>query len=641
MQFKHPEFLYALFALIIPIIVHLFQLRKFQKVDFTNVQFLKKVSLQTRKSSQIKKWLTLITRLLLFASIIIAFAQPFLANAELVGKENNTVIYLDNSFSMEAKGTKGPLLKRAVQELLSELPENEQFSLFTNTETFTNVSKKDIQNDLLQLDYTSNQLPYTAAYFKASQMLGNKSEEIKRILFISDFQQKNDPISFPERADTELHLINLAPVTNANISIDSLFLEKNNQDDLLLQVRLSASGRNTENTSISLYNGEKLLGKTSVSIPINQSVNATFKLTEEELINGKVSIDDPGLTFDNQRFFSLNPSKKINVVVIGNANDNYLKNIFTQDEFNFVSYSFNTINYNDFSTADIVVINELSDIPASLINSLKSLRLRDGYIVFIPSEKGNLESYNQFLTDFNASVFNQISESKKKITTIRFSHPLYQGVFDKEVSNFQYPEVNSYYRTQTSDAILLYEDEGPFLYKSGNLFVFTSALNKENSNFKNSPLIVPTIYNMGKRSVKIPDISYTIGKSNIYEIPVVLGQDGVLTLESNNESIIPLQQSLANKVQLNTSDVPTKSGIYAVKNRNEVLQYVSYNYDSSESNLNYYNLSENERYSIHSNVTDILKQIKEDGTINELWKWFVIFALIFLLIEILLLKYLK
>ena len=54
MQFKHPEILYALLLLLIPIIVHLFQLRRFQKVPFTNVAFLKEISVQTRKSSTIK-----------------------------------------------------------------------------------------------------------------------------------------------------------------------------------------------------------------------------------------------------------------------------------------------------------------------------------------------------------------------------------------------------------------------------------------------------------------------------------------------------------------------------------------------------------------------------------------------------------
>ena len=82
MQFKHPEILYFLFLLLIPIIVHLFQLRRFEKIPFTNVQFLKNVIIQTRKGSQLKKWLTLITRMLLFIFIIFAFAQPFFSDAK-------------------------------------------------------------------------------------------------------------------------------------------------------------------------------------------------------------------------------------------------------------------------------------------------------------------------------------------------------------------------------------------------------------------------------------------------------------------------------------------------------------------------------------------------------------------------------
>ena len=76
MLFKHPSVLYALFALLIPIIIHLFKLRKFQKTIFTNVAFLEKIKMQTRKSSQLKKWLVLLSRLLLFTAIILAFAEP-------------------------------------------------------------------------------------------------------------------------------------------------------------------------------------------------------------------------------------------------------------------------------------------------------------------------------------------------------------------------------------------------------------------------------------------------------------------------------------------------------------------------------------------------------------------------------------
>ena len=65
MQFKTPEILYFLTLLVIPLLVHLFQLQKYVKVPFTNVAFLQKIVEQNRKSSRIKKWLLLVTRLLL------------------------------------------------------------------------------------------------------------------------------------------------------------------------------------------------------------------------------------------------------------------------------------------------------------------------------------------------------------------------------------------------------------------------------------------------------------------------------------------------------------------------------------------------------------------------------------------------
>jgi hypothetical protein len=147
MQFKHPELLYFLFVLVIPILVHLFQLRRFKKEYFTNVQFLKELSIQTRKSSKIKKWLLLITRLLLLAALITAFAQPFFKAKESKNNSNEMYIVLDNSYSMQAKGNKGELLKRAIQELLENTTDNQTFSLITNNESYWNTDIKSIQKE--------------------------------------------------------------------------------------------------------------------------------------------------------------------------------------------------------------------------------------------------------------------------------------------------------------------------------------------------------------------------------------------------------------------------------------------------------------------------------------------------------------
>ena len=107
MQFRHPEILYFLFFLIVPILVHLFQFRRFKKEYFTNVKFLKALSVQTRKSSKIKKWLLLSSRLLLLVCIVLAFAQPYFRAKDNKNTTNELYIVLDNSFSMQAKGKKG------------------------------------------------------------------------------------------------------------------------------------------------------------------------------------------------------------------------------------------------------------------------------------------------------------------------------------------------------------------------------------------------------------------------------------------------------------------------------------------------------------------------------------------------------
>ncbi|MDY8135580.1 BatA and WFA domain-containing protein [Aquimarina sp. 2201CG5-10] len=641
MQFKHPEFLYALFALIIPILVHLFQLRRFQKIPFTNVQFLKAVTIQTRKSSQLKKWLTLLTRLLALAAIIFAFAQPFLASDNIVGKSSETAIYLDNSFSMQAKGSKGPLLKRAIQEILSDLPEDEIISLFTNTETFLDVSKKDIQNDLLQLEYSSNQLDYNAAYLKAKQLLSSSPETLKRVILVSDFQQKEGSFDLPTDATTKTHLVHLQPVTRQNIAVDSLYLQRNVNNELMLQVLLSNTESNAENTSIALYNKERLIAKTSVSIPKNGKASTEFRLEENTKINGRITIEDPAITFDNSRYFTINTPEKIKVVAINEADDSFIKNIYTKEDFELISNSFENLNYNELSNANLVILNEVKQIPVSLVNAIKSFMDQGGVLCFIPASDGNPTSYQQFISSFSSQGLSSLQNREKKITTINFSHPLYQGVFDKRVTNFQYPKVNSYYTANATNTVLSFEDNSPFLYKTNTAYIFTAAINQENSNFQNSPLIVPTLYNIGKQSLQLSDISYTIGQSNIYDVSISLGQDGILSLVSDQESIIPLQQSFSTKVKITTSEVPTKAGIYALQNKDQVIQHVSYNYHSSESDLQYYNLNTTENYEVSESVTELLDQIKEETSINELWKWFVIFALVFLLIEILLLKYLK
>jgi hypothetical protein len=146
---------------------------------------------------------------------------------------------------------------------------------------------------------------------------------------------------------------------------------------------------------------------------------------------------------------------------------------------------------------------------------------------------------------------------------------------------------------------------------------------------------------MGKQSLKLAQLYYTIGVENTVDIKTKLSQDDILTLNADDRSVIPLQRTFSNKVELITTDFPDKDGIYTVKNKETLLKNLSYNYNRNESNLNYFDLSSIKNASIENVVGSTLQDIKSTTNVNELWKWFVIFALAFLIIEMLILKFFK
>ena len=639
MQFKHPELLYALFLLLIPVIVHLFQLRRFKKEAFTNVAFLKYIAIQTRKSSQLKKWLTLLTRLLALAAIILAFAQPFSSKSTSYNTTQETVIWLDNSFSMQKKGPNGELLKRAVQELIENICPSKTFSLFTNTTVYKNTNIKAIQNDLLQLDYTPEYLDYNAALLKGHQLFSKENVSSRELVLISDFQEQNN--SFQPKADSlaNLNLVQLHPVNNNNILLDSLYLSKTTASSLELSVVVKNFGSNAEDLPISLLNNEKLIAKTSIS-KSDKNI-ATFSLQPNEVINGKVSIEDSNLGFDNTLYFNINKKAKVNVLAISDSSDRFLKRIFTENEFNYTNQLGDAVDFNSIEQQNLIILNELKTISNALSMALIEFTRNGGSIVVIPSEKATTENYNTFLAS-NSWILNSFNNTEKKITSVNYSHPIYLEVFDGKVNNFQYPKVEGFFPLKASigATMLSFEDGKPFLIQQNKSYLFTAPLNEENSNFIHSDLVV-TLYAIARNSLKPIDLYYTIGNQNTFDVDVSLKQDEVITLSSIEQTVIPQQQYFNNKVTISTSETPEIAGIYAITSKTDTLQNVSFNYNRKESNMSYQTFGDIQGITVSDSVSVLMDSLKNDSKIKELWKWFVIFALIFLLIEMLILKYLK
>ncbi|NNE31331.1 MAG: hypothetical protein HKN40_03075 [Winogradskyella sp.] len=641
MQFKNPELLYALFFLVIPILIHLFQLRRFQRVEFTNVKFLKSVKLQTRKSSQIKKWLTLITRMLLLACVILAFAQPFIPDTSNFNDTQETVIYLDNSFSMQAQGNNGSLLNTAIQDLINTLPENEQISIFTNDRTYRNTSLKAIKNELIQLPYSTAQLDYNSLVLKGKQLFSNENSATKNLILVSDFQQKNEALTFEQDSVINLKLVQLKSNLTTNTSIDSVFISNTTPETLTLNVKFSFQNVTDETVPVSLINAENLLSKSAIDPNAGNEIQ--FTIANNTIINGKIVVDDLGLQYDNTFYFNINSKPKIKVLTINdNSRDTFLKRIYTEDEFEFQSFDINSLNFNLIPNQNLIILNELNSISDPLGVALNAFKSDGGSILIIPSDDISFSSYNQLVNSLFYTNLTDKDSIKKRITTINYNHPLLANAFYAKVTNFQYPSTELSYQLDANNSkVLSYEDGSPFLVGRLKSFMFSSPLNSASSNFKNSQLIVPVLYNMGLQSLELSKLYYTIGNANTIAIKTSIGQDDILTLNANENALIPLQQTYSKSVVLKTDAYPNTAGIYRVKNKNEVIQNLSFNYNRDESQLTYYDLEVIPSISKDSSLAETIETVKSNTRINALWKWFVIFALLCLIVEMLILKYLK
>jgi hypothetical protein len=641
MQFKHPEILYFLFLLLIPILVHLFQLRRFKKEYFTNVQFLKELSIQTRKSSQIKKWLLLATRLLILTALIFAFAQPFFEAKDTKAATNETYIVVDNSFSMQAQGQKGPLFKRVIEDLQQHLDENQNFSLITSSESFWKTDIKSSQKEIQNLDYSSSAFSLNQVL---SQIKSRKTPFQKDVIIISDFI--NADAKTLEKIDKEFNsfLIPVKAEKKNNISIDSVFIKETTDKFYEIGFQLTNFGSEKVDIPLGIYNENKLIAKSVVKFDTDKK--EVFFSLPKQAFNGYASISDEGLTYDNELYFSISEPKKINVLSIGTAEkSSFLSKIYRSTEFNYSNVELNALNYNQLEKQDVIIVNELSKIPQALQTTLTDFAKKDGNLIVIPSSDGdNLELSNWFST-LGSIRFSKIESTKKLITKIAFSHPLYNNVFEKNVTNFQFPSVNQFFQVSTTFApVLGFEDDTPFLTTLGKVYVFSAALNKENSNFQNSPLIVPTFYNMAQNTNRSGISAMQIGTENPISIEAKLGKDEILKVRNSKEidasEFVPFQQIKNNNVLLTFDNSPEEAGNYGVFQNNELLQNISFNYPRTESNLNAA-IADLSTYETANSVESIIETLQTNRTDNEIWKWFALLTLLFLITELFIQKFVK
>lgn len=641
MYFKHPEILYFLLLLLVPILVHLFQLRRFRKEYFTNVRILKQISIQTRRSSTLKKWLLLATRLLLLACLIFAFAQPSLHDKKTSTKQSDLYIVLDNSFSMQAKGKNGELLKRAVQDLLQNIPDAQTFSLITNTNNFWNTNIKSIQKDLLDVSYSATE-------FKIDNLLSNvitrDGNVSKNILVITD-AIGNQKTQLNSVKNATINFVIPTAEQKDNVSIDSVYLSQILDNFYEISVKLTNYGNDKKAVPLALFNNKILIGKTIVNFTTD-TITQKFTIPKDNF-NGFVEITDGSLDYDNRYFFNVSKPQKTKVISIGEtAKNNFLTRIYNATEFDYRNFELNALDYNQIEQQDAIVLNEMPQIPAALQMTLKNFVEKGGNLIFNPSDKMSIANANMFLSTFGGVQFLSVESTEKKITNISYNHPLFKGVFERKTDNFQYPNTkNSFVLSKSNPSILTYEDQNIFLTsiqkEQSSVYVFAAAINKINSNFQNSPLIVPVFYKMAQNKNLTSISTITIGQGEALFIDGNLSKDEIVTISNENEKFVPIQQILNNKVKLSFDNLPNTAGNFNVSKRNSFLKNISFNYSRTESDLQNTNSELLTELEIESSIESFFEKLQSLQTESQFWKWLLSLAILFVLLEILIQKFVQ
>jgi hypothetical protein len=552
---------------------------------------------------------------------------------------------------MSAKVGSYELLKNVSQKIIENLKEGDNISLLTNDNFFKNLDLKSVKSKILNLDYTSKDLDFETISLTLKQELLKNRNNLHKIILVSDFQENKNigKIDF-SNTSSKITLVKISPTTVSNTAVDSMCISDKSNDQISINVFVKNTIKTTDNVSISLLNDLELVGKGTASFNESLQSEVVFKIPFQQSFNGKITIDDAQLPFDNTLFFSISKPPKIKVLSIGKSNS-FLPKIFTPQEFDLQYQTANQIDYNQLKEQHLVILNELDIISNGLITSLKEFENNGGSLVIIPAIDSDISTYNLFLKTLNGGFMGKLIPTELNITTIHFEHPIFKDVFEKKIQNFEYPNIHQYFDLKLNNVtpILSLENELPFFSKIGNsnstIYVFNSPLDLKFSNFYNSPIVVPLLYNIGINSYKFPKLYYTIGNDNIIAVDVSLKKDQILKLQNEIEEIIPLQQVYKNTVELSTSDIPATSGFYNIMSNNELLKTIAFNYDSNESLLKYSNLTElfkeSKNITISNSLEETFTELNKQQEMNSLFRWFLTVAILFLLLEIIILKFFK
>lgn len=672
MEFLYPNMLYALFALIIPIVIHLFNFRRHKVVFFSNTSLLKTIEQQNSKTKKLKYLLVLLTRMLFIAALVIAFAFPFKKDNNAVNNnvDNLIAVYIDNSMSMQAHSTEKTLFddaRMSAIRLVENLNQAQKFVLFSNDRDPKNEYPMNKDEMLMRLDEMKSEAAPTSFddIYNSLSFIKKKNDFASATLFsYSDYQKYTT--TFDElNPDSTIQLVAfpLQSDFQNNIYIDSVWLQspvlqKNMTNELNARI-VNETANDVKGLPVNFSLDDKIVAYTTCDINAGSyyDVNMQFVIDNEGDRMAKVSVSDSPITFDDEYNLVLKVRPEINVIEIKSDGEKSCLELLFEDDVLMDYKAMNPygIDQNAMNNAQMIVVDEN-------LNETMQQSLLD----FV-SLGGSLLILNDDNTD-NAFIYNKIGvksmgvdENVSKIEYIAARNSFFDDIFVKLPENAQLPEVKKHRAFTIKgnvQTIISLQNGDPLLmmsnYGKGRVFVMTTSLQDDYSDIADHALFVPLMYKMAFLGGNVSELSYIIGSDKLLNInDISINVDDRISMKSDDD-LYEMYPLVENRGGINYlyffEDLPS-AGFYDIYKNEDYISTVAWNDNRKESQMSFYDKDEVQKLFVDNKINilaaldydDIQSENVADVIVKEskIWKFFVIIALVALLIEILILRFWK
>lgn len=675
MIFASPLMLLGLLAVSIPIAVHLFSFRRYRKVYFSNVERLTRLQQETRRRSKVRELLILASRIGAVAMLVLAFAQPLLPLHEgqkPVTGVQRVSIYLDNSFSMGASSSEGPLLeegRQKVREIAAAYGPSDQFQLLTNEcsgRQFRWLSKNELLAALDETDLSPASPLMSAMVARQQDFAKRGLRGTAHLYVVSDMQASTaDLASLAPDSACRLTFVPLQGQETGNLYIDTLEADAPcyhpGSTAVLTAVVRNDGPEPIENAPVSLYVNGRQRALASVTVPAKGSTKTqmSFVADQSGVLSGYVETSDYPVTFDDRLYFSINVTAKNSVLLVNGESENgHLVRLFQGDSsVTCASESVKDLDYSRLDQYDMVVLNEVQTLTSGLGQQLLRLLEAGSTVLVIPSEQADRSSYNTFLAQAGAPVLGDWDPSQTRAARLSTEHPLYQNVFRGEPSQLEMPSVKGRFRLESAsgtlqEPLITLTDGRPLLTlsrgESGTLCLFATPLRQPFTDFGHQAMFVPTFYNLLLFSHPAGALFHTLGSQEPITLQQSFGRSGsvsrMTSIQSGTEFFPSLIQRGGRTMMYAGEGI--REACNCLLREEGCEEGVSFNYPRAESRMEFLSRSEvakllrqnglDQTQVVENGSKDLERLIREQNEGRPLWRLCLVLSLLFLLCEIVL-----